>query len=33
MKGFMEVLELWEIAGNRGNLICQWHGAVVKDIS
>jgi hypothetical protein len=29
MKGFMEVLELWEIAGNGGKLICQWHGAVL----
>jgi len=29
IKGFMKVLELWEIARNRGKLICQWHGAVL----
>jgi hypothetical protein len=28
-KGFIKVLELWEI-GNRGKLICQWHGAVLN---
>jgi len=36
IKGFMNVLELWEIAGNRDKLTCQWHGAVltcVNDIS